>query len=169
MCNGTHSKAGIASTNDHECDPNRAPVASLSKNEGSGQSHSSLHSSSHTSSQSSHSKATGSFSGVTDTSPDSIGFVRLTVDEMGLHLKSEYLGCEAFDKVFPPGTEVSLMLGSSCVSNSNKHEGTAVITTDPFKQSLLKAAEELQLRQDELKEDFSSGILQLLKGVSLVQ
>ena len=43
--------------------------------------------------------------------------------------------------------------------------GTAVITTDQQKRALIKSSQELQLRHDELKEDFSEGIVQLLKAL----
>ncbi len=145
MCDGTHSKAGNASTIDHLCDSCRSSVADSGKESGIGQSHSST---------------SDPLSGVVDTSPDAIQFVRLRVAESGL-LNTGSLGFTAFNDVFTPGTEVSIMVQCSCEKG-----GTAVITTDPLKRSLLKSAEELQFRQDELKEDFSSGILQIISAVT---
>lgn len=43
--------------------------------------------------------------------------------------------------------------------------GIAVVTTDHSKRVLINASQELHLRQDELKEDFSFGIVQLLKAL----
>lgn len=44
-------------------------------------------------------------------------------------------------------------------------EGELSIITDPARIALLRAAEELQLRQDESKQDYSKGIIKLIDGV----
>jgi len=84
-----------------------------------------------------------------DTSADSIQFLHLQVEETGLFVHGNTLSGTSFQ----PGEEVSIVL----------FNGTAVITTDQQKRALINASQELQLRQDELKEDFSLGIVQLLK------
>ena len=80
-----------------------------------------------------------------------IEFVHFQVDEQGLQVKASTLA----NFEFAPGDEVTLML----------RNGELVLTRNPLKRALLKCAEELQLRQDELKEDFSAGIAALVNAV----
>ena len=86
-----------------------------------------------------------------DTSADSVEFLQLTIGEEGLPLYENTL----LRSSFKPGEDVSIAV----------FDGVAVITTDPQKQALIKSSQELQLRQDELKEDFSYGIVQLLEAL----
>lgn len=86
-----------------------------------------------------------------DTSANTIQFLHLNVEESGLFIHGNTLVGTSFQ----PGEEVSITL----------FNGTAVITTDQQKRALIKSSQELQLRQDELKEDFSEGIVQLLKAL----
>ncbi len=84
-----------------------------------------------------------------DTSADSVQFMHLKVTEEGLPINENTV----LPTRFRLGTEVSIAM----------FNGIAVVTTDHSKRSLINASQELQLRQDELKDDFSFGIVQLLK------
>ena len=84
-----------------------------------------------------------------DTSHDFMQFMHVNAEESGLLINEEVLSFSGFR----PGDEVSIAL----------FNGTAVITTDHQKKALIRAAQELQLRQDELKESFSDGIALLIK------
>jgi len=87
----------------------------------------------------------------TETGHESMQFMHLDVEESGLLIEDDVL----FFSGFNVGDETSVAL----------FDGTAVITTDHHKKALIRAAQELQLRQDEIKEDFSDGIVLLLKAV----
>ena len=50
----------------------------------------------------------------------------------------------------------------ACFAMMMVREGEILLVTDPKRISLMRSAEELQFRQDELKEDYSSGILAIV-------
>ena len=87
-----------------------------------------------------------------NTSADSIEFLHdQEVAQEGVRISQHHTVRTSFKQ----GTKVSLALFNRI----------AVITSDPLKQMLVKAAQELQYRQDELKSDFSEGIVQLIRSI----
>lgn len=80
-----------------------------------------------------------------------ISVKQINVDNDGLLLKKHWLA----EYNFMESTEASLLL----------LPGYLVVTNHPGKQKFIKAIEELQFRQDELKEDFSGAIISLAKQV----
>lgn len=75
----------------------------------------------------------------------------VTVETDGLTLKKHWL--QEFN--FMENSEASLLM----------LPGYLVLTNHPGKQRLIKAIEELQFRQDELKEDFSNAIIHLAQNI----
>lgn len=76
---------------------------------------------------------------------------QVSVGSEGVVLEKESL--QEFN--FLSGTQASVLM----------MPGFVVITNHPGKENILKAIEELQYRQDELKQDFSQAIINLAKSV----
>ncbi len=80
-----------------------------------------------------------------------VGVKQVKIDNDGLSLKSHWL--DEFN--FVRDSESSLLM----------LPGFLIMTNHPGKQRLIKAIEELQYRQDELKQDFSQAIIHLAQSI----
>ena len=163
MCDCTHHEASLASTNTPARDLSADSSGNDQANAGGNSRLNETLSSPQPSLSSSENDALGDdansdhcfvaaqFAPGMDTGHNAMQFMHLDVEEDGLVIEDDVL----FFSGFNVGDETSVAL----------FDGTAVITTDHHKKALIRAAQELQLRQDEIKEDFSDGIVLLLKAV----
>ena len=102
-------------------------------------------------------------------SANEIHFEQIQLSSNGLHIPQALLA-----HLHASSTEDAENVDSAEISE-NSHSQTAMmmvkqgeilLVTDPTRMSLMRSAEELQFRQDELKEDHSNGILAIVERLS---
>lgn len=81
-------------------------------------------------------------------SADEICFEAIQLQEDGLHIPKEFFATFQIEN----GSNAMMMIRS----------GEILLVNDPKRVSLMRCAHELQLRQDELKQDYSDGITAII-------
>jgi len=100
-------------------------------------------------------------------SANAIHFEQIQLSSNGLHIPQALLA-----HLHASSTENAENSGSAEISENSQSammmvkQGEILLVTDPTRMSLMRSAEELQFRQDELKEDHSNGILAIVERLS---
>lgn len=99
-------------------------------------------------------------------SANEIHFEQIQLSSNGLHIPETLLAhLHASSTENSDSTEISENSHSQTAMMMVK-QGEILLVTDPTRMSLMRSAEELQFRQDELKEDHSNGILAIVERLS---
>lgn len=93
-------------------------------------------------------------------SANEIHFEQIQLSSNGLHIPQALLA-----HLHADSAEISENSHSQTAMMMVK-QGEILLVTDPTRMSLMRSAEELQFRQDELKEDHSNGILAIVERLS---